>query len=362
MTTGGQSKRFSTARLDASASVKPSERTALLVASLLVVSTALPAAAARDEFTAGFETDVVVADGPSNATLHVTGRTGPVTVRSDDVDDPTLVEMFGARRTDGQVVVDVPPDGTLTVAFPDALSCSPGRYEFTFVGGNATATAAIDVTRLAEAPVSFDADGARPTVRAGRTATVGVRIDVCFENSTTLSIGGEESSIAANATVVPNGSGDRRGAIRVDTGSLTGPGAFETTGELALRNVTVARVPTNGRLQPGEYALELSADGEVMDVGRLTVRGDATVTTAATPTVTEGEASTRSPTATPTPIPTPAPTNGEGETDTSRPSSAVPASESTAGTTTAADGPGFGPTAVLLALAVLWLCGHRRPE
>jgi hypothetical protein len=277
-----------------------------------------------DEFTASFEADGVVVDGKANGlpsvTLRVTGRSGPMMVRSPNVSDAMLAEMFDGRQSEDGVVVDVPADGNMSVTFPRILGCSPGRYDFTLVDGNASANASIDVNRPMDAVASVER---RTTATAGATVTVPFTVDLCFENATTMTIGNRTTPLRANVTVTPKETiAHREGAVTLDTGNVTGPEAFEVTGDFVLQNISVTRTPTDVRLPPGEYPIRMvPADGTLITAGSLIiVAGPST----ATPT----------PTASPTPSDTPVQTNADSQTtDTS--------------------GPGFGVFVGILSLLVI---------
>jgi hypothetical protein len=308
-------------------------RWTLLVLALVVGVTLGSTPVSADEFTASFEVDGVVVDGkadsPPSVTLRVTGRSGPMMVRSPNVSDAMLAEMFDGRQSEDGVVVDVPEDGNMSVTFPRILSCSPGRYDFTLVDGNASATASIDVDSLSDAVASVER---RPTATAGATVTVPFTVDLCFENATTMTIGNRTTPLRANVTVTPKETiAHREGTVTLDTGNVTGPEAFEVTGDFVLQNISVTRTPTDGRLPPGEYPIRMvPADGTLITAGSLIIVAGPSTSTA-TPT----------PTASPTPSDTPVQTNADSQTtDTS--------------------GPGFGVFVGILSLIVVLVVIYTR--
>lgn len=252
-------------------------RTALLVALLLLLPAATGTVAAQQDLEASFQNDTIDGyDEPANGTLSVTGHTGEVTVRSDDVSGEALARMFDGRETGDGVSVDVPDDGNLTVTFPPSVRCSPEQYTFTVSDGERRANASVVVAVPAIAPASFEE--ATYTVPAGEPARLSVRIDECHEGDLTLRIGGQNSSVHAAVTFAPNASGATTGNVTIDTGNLTDPDSFGASSGLVRRGLSVHRTPPNGSLPAGVYDVVLSAESEEYALSTLQVEERSTPT------------------------------------------------------------------------------------
>lgn len=245
-------------------------RTVLLAALAVLLAAASGTVAAQQDLEATFENDTVDGhDEPVNGTLTVTGHTGDVTIRSEDVSAETLVRMFDGRETEEGVRVAVPDDGDLSVTFPRSVRCSPGEYTFTVTDGERRATASVVVVEPAVAPASFGR--ATTTVTAGDAARIPIEISECHQGDLTLHVGGENASVDVEVTVAPNASGVTGGNVTVHTGNLTDPDAFEAGSGLVRQGLTVHGSPPNGSLSPGVYDLALTAGGEEYALATLQV-------------------------------------------------------------------------------------------
>lgn len=261
------------------------------VASLLVVvllsAGGVAGSVEPEPLTARFDPgDIVVDDDPVRTTLVVGNATGEVTVSAEGLDAATVARMVDGSATAEGAAVAVPPDGRVPVTVPTALGCRPGEYEFRVTGRNDTATATLSVGATPTPPVALE-EGA-VTVRRGETADIGVRLGRCLEGAATLVVGGNDSPLQANVSLVANGTGGADGTVTLDTGATT----FDATGSVVLRSVAVAARPADGTLPPGTYPLSLQAGGETFGVGTLKV---------VAPTTTPTPDSTATLTTTPTP-------------------------------------------------------------
>lgn len=155
--------------------------------------------------------------------------------------------------------------------------------------------ASIPTGMAAESGPTFEKNTIKPDEYGHAT----IPISVPKNGSVRLHIGGDDGSMAAEATVTDS-NGDGTADVRIDTEKISGQWLWGTGGS-EVSNVTVTERPADGSLA-GDYDLTLGPDGEPTDIATLYVEPKDTSTG------TPGE------TKTPTPVRTPVPKHLNGTT------------------------------------------------